>query len=243
MNFYIYKTTNLINGKVYIGKRKTEIEIDDDLYFGSGKLIKAAIVKYGVENFKKEIIEVCVEESVNEREKFWIQSFNSTDLEIGYNISDGGDGGDTLTNNPNRELIIEKRKGVKIIFSEEHKKKLSESKKGDKNPMKGKQMSEEDKKHLSNLIKGRKMPDEFRKNVSKGKTGVKFTEKHRENLSKNHADFRGYKHSEESRANMSKAKKGCTLKKIWECPICNKLCSTQPNLNKHLNKCKSLNNN
>jgi group I intron endonuclease len=241
MNIYsIYKATNLINGKIYIGKDKH----NNKKYYGSGLLLKEAIKKYGIENFKKEIIEECDSiELLNEREKFWIQSFNSTDIEIGYNISDGGDGGDTLTNNPNRESIIEKRKGVKIIFSEEHKRKLSESKKGDKNPMKGKQMSEEDKKHLSNLIKGRKMPDEFRKNVSKGKTGVKFTEKHKENLSKNHADFRGYKHSEESRANMSKAKKGCTLKKIWECPICNKMCSTQPNLNKHLNKCKSVNNN
>lgn len=36
MNFYIYKITNLINGKIYIGKRKTKLKIEDDFYFGSG---------------------------------------------------------------------------------------------------------------------------------------------------------------------------------------------------------------
>lgn len=57
--WYIYKITNLINGKSYIGKKKHK-ESDTPLeesYMGSGRLIKEAIAKYGKDNFKKEIIE------------------------------------------------------------------------------------------------------------------------------------------------------------------------------------------
>jgi len=49
----IYKTTNKINGKIYIGKDTTS----NPQYLGSGKLIKRAILKYGVENFTKEILD------------------------------------------------------------------------------------------------------------------------------------------------------------------------------------------
>jgi hypothetical protein len=110
----IYKITNLINGKIYIGKDTTS----DKNYYGSGVLIKRSIKKYGIENFKKEILEIC---SSNDelclKEMYWIDFFNSSNLEIGYNISKGGDGGDTISNNPNKEIIISKlskvRKGKK----------------------------------------------------------------------------------------------------------------------------------
>lgn len=89
----IYKTTNLVNGKFYVGK-----DVDNDSsYFGSGKILKHAIKKYGKHNFKKEILEVCSSlDELNDREKFWISELNA--IENGYNLTEGGTGGDTWTN-------------------------------------------------------------------------------------------------------------------------------------------------
>lgn len=50
---YIYKTTNLINGRIYIGLKTGEFNSD---YFGSGVLIKRAIKKYGKENFRIRVL-------------------------------------------------------------------------------------------------------------------------------------------------------------------------------------------
>ena len=66
--YFVYKTTNLVNGKFYIGK-KISGENLAPTYLGSGVLINKAIAKYGVENFKREILEFCDSaEYLSERE-------------------------------------------------------------------------------------------------------------------------------------------------------------------------------
>ena len=54
---YVYITTNLINNKKYIGLKTSDVFVPN--YFGSGKIIKKAINKYGKNNFSVEILEEC----------------------------------------------------------------------------------------------------------------------------------------------------------------------------------------
>ena len=70
IKYYLYKITNLINNKFYIGVHSTE-DINDG-YMGSGKAIKAAEKKYGLNNFKKEILEYfdSIEEMYNLTQEF-----------------------------------------------------------------------------------------------------------------------------------------------------------------------------
>lgn len=94
---YIYKTTNKINGKIYVGKKISSAFLGNK-YHGSGAYIKNAIHKYGEENFETELLEEAYDlEDLNMKEKYWIKKLNSQDKIIGYNISPGGDGGDTFS--------------------------------------------------------------------------------------------------------------------------------------------------
>jgi len=87
----IYKTTNLINGKIYIGKRVFNSEkFYKTKYYGSGTLLKQSIIKYGIENFTREVIEEVDNEFLDEREIYWISVFESNNLDIGYNLTIGG---------------------------------------------------------------------------------------------------------------------------------------------------------
>ena len=86
--YTVYKVVNRINNKYYIGLHKTKEPCD--LYMGSGHLIKAAIKKYGIKNFSKEILFIfntLEEASLKEAELV-----NATDP-LSYNLKCGGLGG------------------------------------------------------------------------------------------------------------------------------------------------------
>lgn len=85
--FTVYQITNSINGKRYIGVHKTK-NIDDP-YMGSGKLIKAAIKKYGIENFNKETILIFD----NNEDMLQAEVQLILDLKPEYNLHEGGYGG------------------------------------------------------------------------------------------------------------------------------------------------------
>jgi len=151
----IYKTTNLVNGKIYVGQSK----YNNPRYYGSGKRLALAIDKYGIENFKREIIEECnTQDELNEREKYWIKELNCRDRSIGYNITAGGDGGPGGPNFKGRKHTAETKKKMS-----EGQKKFWQSEKGkevlknrwDVSPLKGKKLSESTKLNLSQKAKER----------------------------------------------------------------------------------------
>lgn len=90
---YIYKTTNKLNNKIYIGQKKSEIFLNNS-YLGSGKYLKHAIEKYGKDNFLVELLDTANSRNeLSELEIYYIQKYNSTNRDIGYNIAKGGIGG------------------------------------------------------------------------------------------------------------------------------------------------------
>jgi len=94
----IYKYQNLINNKIYIGKtidiaqRKRDHRSDASNPKRDNCIFHKALRKYGEENFSFEIVEECSKQELNEKEKFWIQYYNSK-VPNGYNMTAGGDDG------------------------------------------------------------------------------------------------------------------------------------------------------
>lgn len=103
-NRVIYIITNNINSIIYVGKDSYNYKH----YIGSGKNFLINVKKYGKENFKKEIICYCdCEDEMNFMEIFWIAYFKQSKF-LMYNIHKGGNGGDNISKNPNREEICKK---------------------------------------------------------------------------------------------------------------------------------------
>lgn len=132
--FEVYKITNKVNNKIYIGitNQGAGVRYLHHLYearSGSPFPIHNAIRKYGKDNFTLEIIELCgTSEILKEREKYWIAFYNSTDRNIGYNMTEGGDGTfGRRHSEETKEKIRQKALGRK--HSEEAKKKMSEYRK------------------------------------------------------------------------------------------------------------------
>lgn len=150
---YIYKTTCLVNGLIYVGRHKaTQF---DKYYYGSGLILRKYLKKYGKENFTREILCECdTLEELKEKEKYWIAKLDARNKKVGINITEGGEDSDTLTYHPDKEKIIQ----YSIERQKEYWKNHPEKKMiGEKNGMYGKHMSGEKNgmygKHHSNETK------------------------------------------------------------------------------------------
>lgn len=171
---FIYITTNMVNGKKYIGQRKFSCGWNG--YLGSGVFIKRAINKYSKDNFIREIIAVAYsKEELNELEKEFIKNHNAVESADYYNLVEGGGAtaGYKFSDESKQNMSL-MRKGMGkgrslseetklkisklmktyfhnriLTFSDETRQKMSNSKKGDKNPNFNKNFSKEYRKKLS----------------------------------------------------------------------------------------------
>jgi len=172
MNYIIYKTTNLINGMYYIGCHQTN-DLNDG-YLGSGKHLKRAIKKYGVENFKFEILHsVASKEEMFMLERTIVNESLVKDL-LSYNLKIGGSGG-----NPGivgafsgRTHTIQTKEKIRQaaqqqITSDDKRKKLSQNSWARRNPV-------AQREHASRVNSGKPKKSEHRKKLADAQTGKKM---------------------------------------------------------------------
>jgi group I intron endonuclease len=214
----IYKVTNNINGKIYIGKTTRTLEKRKSGHLSNAKYNESyfhkALNKYGFDNFTWETIynKITSEEDLNELEEFLISEYSVFNKDNLYNILKGGDSppnrkGISLSEE-HRKKISKSNTGKKVspetrkklsdshkgyVVREETKVKLRENSKINSNfGMRGKNQSEEARKKISKIQTGKILSTEQKNKISasnKGKHNKKFTEEWKHNLSISHKGF------------------------------------------------------
>jgi group I intron endonuclease len=172
----IYKATNLINNKVYIGQTVRTLKQRISQHKSNAKRHKYsfqnAIDKYGIENFIWETIEICNNvEELNLAEMKWINFFKSNLKEFGYNLNEGG---------KNRRLSVETKEKIRkahlgVKNTVESNLKRSQTLKGHPSWSKGKKYSAEALKKVKNS----RTPD-YKSKMAKSKGGRLFSVYHKE---------------------------------------------------------------
>ena len=202
----IYKTVNVLNGKFYIGQDSK----NNPEYLGSGTLLKRAIEKHGRNNFIKETLEICsTQEELNEREKYWIKETKAQ--ELGYNIAEGGNGGNTY-DEETRERISQEFKGRYVSPETIEKRRQTREKRKQENPDRYKQ-TEERKKAIGDFHRGKEISEEQRqKNSERMKNFTNYSPKflemqNGENRKGEKSPMWGTKVSEETKRKQSEAHK------------------------------------
>jgi hypothetical protein len=234
---YIYKITNTINNKIYIGMSTK----DNENYLGSGTLISKAVKKYGKEHFIKEVIEHCDSlEILQIREIFWISYYKQSHKEDCYNLHEGGKGGNwkKFMSEEASKIALDniknaggqwKKGHIPWIMGKKHNQetilKFKESHKGKK------QSKQTVEKRVSKLI-GKKRNEEQKQNLSKSLKAVYsngFSKEHKMKLSQSR---KGTAMPEETKQKLKKEKV-----KV-ECPYCKKIGGYPVMKRYHFENCK-----
>ena len=202
MIHYVYETKNIVNGKIYIGV-KSSFHFDDG-YFGSGKLLKKAIKKYGIKNFEKTLLWVfgTAEEAYSKEREIVNENFVAR--KDTYNLATGGKGG-YLGDDVN-EKRRQSLQGHEV--SEDTRKKIAEKATGRKSNRKKRKWTAEQRKTLSNSCIGR-IP------WNKDK---QFSETQKTNMRKPHKST-----GPKTRLSCICCKKETTVNAFWRHESCGKL--------------------
>lgn len=224
---FIYITTNMVNGKKYLGQKSFDEWNKWKTYLGSGKAFKNALKMYGKENFSRNILCFCYsEEELNKTEYDLSVFLNVVEDSNWYNLEYGGNGCSGYHHTE------ETKKHLSEVFSGENhpwygkhhsaesKQKMSESRKGVEPANKGKSATEETKQKLRYawLNRSRTFSDEVKQKMSIAHSveknhnyGKRMPDEIRKKISENHADVSG-----ENNPNYGKSVSDETKRKISE---------------------------
>ncbi len=205
---YIYKITNLINNKLYVGQSSKTIN-ESESYFGSGKIIRRSIEKYGIENFKKEILCKCdSKEELDVKEMYWIEKLNSM-IPIGYNLTSGG-GGVVGYKHTDKAIIKISKSSAELWTSQEYRDKILPTRKtqwtDERKLCQSKQMG-----GSQNYMYGRTHSEETKDKISEANTGNTWSDERKLKYGQEHTGenntFYGKTHTKETREKLSEIAK------------------------------------
>ena len=215
--YYVYKTTNTINDKIYIGVHGSE-DIENDDYTGSGTAFKEAIEYHGVENFNREILFEfdTMEEALKEEKSIVTKEF--IEYETNYNLAVGGQGPPNV-NSQTRQKMSESAK-KRFQDPEQYDILVENRKKNAVDPVVLKKISEANKKawkdpeyrkRATEAIRERSKDPEYRKGMSERTKKLWQDPEYREKMSRR--DQENKKKSPEHKRKLSEA-----AKRQWQDP-------------------------
>ena len=167
---YIYKITNKINSKCYIGQTTRSVKVrwlEHTKYHLTARShcrkLANALRKYGIDEFIVEVIDTAISvEELNDKEVYWVQFYDS--INNGYNLVVGGD--NKLISDETRQKLSESGKGR--VQSLETREKIASAQRGNKNHNFGKKASRETKLKWSKARKGRPKSEEHKRKIGIG---------------------------------------------------------------------------